>query len=68
MAGFHQFFMISFMEFINIGPVYNRGWVGEARGGVSGGKSLNKEEKDTSSRIQSSYDVYLHSQRTNIPL
>ena len=37
MAGFRQFFMIFFMESINIGPVY-------IRGGVSGGKSLNKEE------------------------
>ena len=45
MAGFHQFFMILFMEFINIGPVYSRGWVGRARGGVDGGKSLNKEER-----------------------
>ena len=41
------------MEFINIGPVYIRGWVGGARGwggweghgvGVGCGKSLNKEE------------------------
>ena len=42
------------MEFINIGPVYIRGWVGEVqgrsagekcRGGVGGSKSLNKEAK-----------------------
>ena len=47
MAGFHQFFTIFLMEFINIGPVYIRGWVGEARGwgGVGGGKSLIKEER-----------------------
>ena len=32
MAGFRQFFMIFFMEFINIGPVYIRGWVGGVRG------------------------------------
>ena len=32
------------MEFINIGPVYIREWVGGARGGVGGGKSFNKEE------------------------
>ena len=38
MAGFCQFFMIFFMEFINIGPVYIRG------GGLGDGKSLNKEE------------------------
>ena len=40
MAGFRQFFMIFFMEFINIGPVYIRGG-----GGVGGGKSLIKEER-----------------------
>ena len=45
MAGFRQFFTIFFMEFINIGPVYIRGWVGGARGGVGGGKSLIKEER-----------------------
>ena len=28
MADFCQFFMIFFMEFINIGPVYIRGWAG----------------------------------------
>ena len=40
------------MEFINIGPVYIRGWVGGAwggreghGGGVGGGKSLIKEER-----------------------
>ena len=44
MAGFHQFFTIFLMEFINIGPVYIRGWVGGARGGVGGDKSLIKEE------------------------
>ena len=40
MAGFRQFFTIFLMEFINIGPVYIRGWVGGAGGGVGGGKSL----------------------------
>ena len=45
MAGFHQFFMIFLMKFINIGPVYIRGWVGEVRGGVGGGKSLIKEKR-----------------------
>ena len=44
MAGFCQFFTILLMEFIDIGPVYIRGWVGGARGGVGGGKSLIKEE------------------------
>ena len=42
-----------------------RGGVG---GGVGGGKILNKEERSTNSRIQSSYDVYMHPQRANIPL
>ena len=37
--------MILLMEFINIGPVYIRGWVGGARGGVGGGKTLIKEER-----------------------
>ena len=45
MAGFRQFFTIFLMEFINIGPVYIRGWVGGARGWVGGGKSLIKEER-----------------------
>ena len=56
------------MEFINIGPVYIREWMLGARGGVGGGKSLNKEEKDTNSRVQSSHDVYMHTQRVTIPL
>ena len=45
MAGFRQFFTYFFMEFINIGPVYIKEWVGGAQGGVGGGKSLNKEER-----------------------
>ena len=47
MADFHQFFTIFLMEFINIGPVYIRGWVGGARGGVGGGKKLNQRRKKT---------------------
>ena len=44
MPGFRQFLTIFLMEFINIGPVYIRGW-GEGRGGgMGGGKSLIKEE------------------------
>ena len=31
MAGFRQFSTIFLMEFINIGPVYIRGWEGGAR-------------------------------------
>ena len=45
MAGFRQFLKIFLIEFINIGPVYIRGWVGGVRGGVGGGKSLIKEER-----------------------
>ena len=44
MAGvciFGQFFM----ELINIGPAYIRGWEGGVWGDVGGGKSLNKEER-----------------------
>ena len=52
MAGFWQFFMIFFMEFINIGPVYIRGWAGGARGWGGLWKSLIKEERrDTNSRV-----------------
>ena len=43
------------MEFINIGPVY----IGGGEGGVIR-KSLNKEEQDTNSIVQSNYDVYMH--------
>ena len=45
MAGFRQFLTSFFMEFINIGPAYIRGWVGGVQGGVGGGKSLNKEAR-----------------------
>ena len=44
MADFCQFLTIFLMEFINIGPVYIRGWAGGRGGGVGGGKSLIKEE------------------------
>ena len=44
MADFCQFLTIFLMEFINIGPVCIRGWVGGAQGGVGGSKSLIKEE------------------------
>ena len=45
MAGFRQLFTIFLMECINIGPVFIRGWVGGARGGVGGNKNLIKEER-----------------------
>ena len=64
MAGFRQFFTIFLMEFINIGPVYIRGWREGRGGGVGGGKSLIKEEI----RHEDSYDVCMHPQRANIPL
>ena len=35
---------------------------------MGGGKSLNKEQYDTNSRVWSSYDVYMYPQRVNIPL
>ena len=40
MADFRQFLTIFLLEFINIGPVYIRGWVGGARGwgGVGGAR------------------------------
>ena len=38
MADFRQFLMIFLLEFINIGPVYIRGWVGGARGWVGGAR------------------------------
>ena len=44
MADFRQFLTIFLLEFINIGPVYIRGWAGGARGWVGGAKSLIKEE------------------------
>ena len=44
MADFRQFLMIFLLEFINIGPVYIKGWGEGCGGGVGGGKSLIKEE------------------------
>ena len=36
-------------------------------GRVGEGKSLSKEETNTNTRVESSYDMYMHPQRTNIP-
>ena len=47
MADFRQFLKIFLLDFINIGPVYIRGWAGGRGGGVGGGKSLIKEENKT---------------------
>ena len=47
MAGFRQFFTIFLMEFINIGPVYIRGWVGGARGWGGWWQKLNQRRNKT---------------------
>ena len=41
--------VIFFMKFINIGPVYITGWVGEVRGGVGWmlAKAKTKKQDDT---------------------
>ena len=46
MADFHQFFTI-LMAFINIGPVYIRGWVGRSRGWGGWWQKLNQRRKKT---------------------
>ena len=51
MAGFHQFFTIFVMEFINIGPVYIRGWARGARDGVGGWKKLN-QRRNKAQRVE----------------
>ena len=70
MAGFRQFFTIFLMEFINIGPVYIRGWIKGVLGWGGWWQKLNQRRKKTHnySRVYSSYDVYMHLQRANIPL
>ena len=45
MVGFRQFFMIFFMEFINIAPVDIRGWVGGAWGWHGWWQKLNQRRK-----------------------
>ena len=68
MADFCQFFMNFSWNSLLLGQCILGGeWEGHG-GGVGGGKSLNKEKEDTNSRVQSSYDVYMHPQRANIPL
>ena len=46
MTGFRQFLRF-LMEFINIGPVYIRGWVGEARGQGGWWQKLNQRRNKT---------------------
>ena len=47
MTGFRQFFMIFLMEFITIGPVYIRGWVGGVREWGGWWQKLNQRRKKT---------------------
>ena len=69
MAGFRQFFTIFLMEFINIGPVDIRGWVGGARGWGGWWQKLNQRRNKTQRvEFKSSYDMYMHPQRAKIPL
>ena len=69
MAGFHQFFTIFFMEFINIGPVYIRGWAGGARGWGGWWQKLNQRRKKTQIvEFRVAMMCNMHPQRTNIPL
>ena len=65
MGGFPNVF---FMKFINIRPEYIRGLVGGVWGKVGCGKSLNKGARRHKFIVQSSYDMYKHPQRANIPL
>ena len=58
------------MEFINIGPVYIRGWVGGARGWGGWWQKLNQRRKKTQI-VEFRVDmtcIYMHPQRVNIPL
>ena len=69
MAGFRQIFMTFFMEFINIGPVYIRGWVGGVQGWGEWWQKLNQRRKKTQIvEFRVANDVYMHPQRGNIPL
>ena len=47
MAGFRQFLTIFLMEFINIGPVYIRGWVEGVRGWGGWWQNHNQRRKKT---------------------
>ena len=46
MADFCQFLTKFFMEFINIGPVYIRRWVGGAQGWRGWWQNLTKKQED----------------------
>ena len=47
MADFRQFLTIFLLEFINIGPVYIRGWAGGARGWGGWWQKLNQRRNKT---------------------
>ena len=51
MADFHQFLTIFLLEFINIGPVYIRGWVGGARGWGGWWQKL-KQRRNKTQRVE----------------
>ena len=51
MADFHQFVTVFSMEFINIGPVYTKGWVEGHGEGWMVTKAWTKKQDDTNSRI-----------------
>ena len=59
------------MEFINIGPVYIRGWAGLAQEWGGWWQKLNQRRKKTrivEFRVAMTCTVYMHPQRANIPL
>ena len=60
--------MIFSWNSLTLGQCITGGGQEGCRGVVGGGKCLNKEEKDTNSKILSSYDMYMHPQRANISL
>ena len=67
MADFCQFFTTFSWNSIILDQCIGR--EGRRPGGVGGGKKLKQRRNKTQiSRVQGSYDVYLHPQRINIPL
>ena len=67
MADFRQFLTIFLLEFINIGPVYIRGWAGGAWGWGGWWQKLNKRRNKTQ-RVEFRVAMRVHPQRANIPL
>ena len=69
MAGFRQFFTIFLMEFINIGPVYIRGWVGGARKWGGWWQKLNQRRNKTQTvEFRVAMMCTCTHKRANIPL